>query len=359
MKAATWQGESRFTLDEVPEPTPGTGQVLVAVHTAGICGTDVHATQGLFPWRPPLVMGHEYTGVIVDVGRGVSRRLIGRAVACEPNYGCGECVECRAGRVSHCPRISRAGGFAERVALPRSAVQELPDGLDPATAALTEPAACCLAGLEMFKMPRAATVLVIGGGIMGLLTMALAKKRGAARAILSDPIAERREIASRLGADHVIDPVREDLRETVKELTGGRGPDVACEAVGKPELVAEAIAMVKPMGIVQLVGVSPKGAPAPGRPLRCPLPRAEDPGRLRPRHLVPPGARRPAVARRRLADHRALSPGADRRRLRPRRGGAGGEDRHHPRGLAGNAEAGRGVLALVLKVVLAERIAHE
>lgn len=263
MKVATWQGENRFTIDEVPEPAPAAGQVLVAVHTAGICGTDVHATQGLFPWKPPLVMGHEYTGVIAEVGRGVSRRLVGRAVACEPNYGCGECAECRQGRVSHCPRIARAGGFAERAVLPRSAVRELPEGLDPATAALTEPAACCLAGLEMFKMPRSATVLVIGGGIMGLLTMVLAKKRGAARAILSDPIAERREIASRLGADHVIDPARENLRETVRELTAGRGPDVACEAVGKPELVGEAIAIVKPMGIVQLVGVSPKGSQLP------------------------------------------------------------------------------------------------
>jgi threonine dehydrogenase-like Zn-dependent dehydrogenase len=263
MKAATWHGENRFTLDEVPEPTPGEGQVLVAVHTAGICGTDVHATQGLFPWRPPLVMGHEYSGVVEDVGRGVSRRLVGRAVVCEPSYGCGECPECQAGRVSHCPRLSRAGGFAERVALPRSAVHALPEGLNPATAALTEPASCCLSGLEMFKMPRDATVLVIGGGIMGLITMVLAKKRGAARAILSDPIAERREIASRLGADHVVDPVRENLRERVKDLTGGRGPDVACEAVGKPELVAEAIAMVRPAGIVQLVGVSPKGAQLP------------------------------------------------------------------------------------------------
>jgi threonine dehydrogenase-like Zn-dependent dehydrogenase len=263
MKAATWHGENRFTLDEVPEPTPGEGQVLVAVHTAGICGTDVHATQGLFPWRPPLVMGHEYSGVVEDVGRGVSRRLVGRAVVCEPSYGCGECPECQAGRVSHCPRLSRAGGFAERVALPRSAVHALPEGLNPATAALTEPASCCLSGLEMFKMPRDATVLVIGGGIMGLITMVLAKKRGAARAILSDPIAERREIASRLGADHVVDPVRENLRERVKDLTGGRGPDVACEAVGKPDLVAEAIAMVRPAGIVQLVGVSPKGAQLP------------------------------------------------------------------------------------------------
>ena len=96
---------------------------------------------------------------------------------------------------------------------------------------------------------------------MGLLTMVLALKRGAARAILSDPMAERRDIASRLGAAAVIDPSRQSLREAVAELTQGRGPDVACEAVGKPELVAEALALTKPKGIVQLVGVSPAGAP--------------------------------------------------------------------------------------------------
>jgi L-iditol 2-dehydrogenase len=263
MRVATWRGESRFTVDEVPDPVVAEGQVLVAVHTAGICGTDVHATQGLFPWTPPLVLGHEYSGVVVEVGPGVSRRLVGRAVACEPGYGCGECAECRERRVSHCPRLTRAGGFAERVALPFDAVHALPAGLDPATAALAEPAACCLAGLEMLRMPREATVLVIGGGIMGLLTLALAKRRGAGRAILSDPIAERQEIARRLGADHVVDPSRESLREVVSGLTGGRGPHVVFEAVGKPELVAEALAMVKPMGVVQLVGVSPKGKPLP------------------------------------------------------------------------------------------------
>ena len=206
MRVATWRGENRFTVDDAPDPAPGRGQVLVAVHTAGICGTDVHATQGLFPWKPPLVMGHEYTGVVIDVGPGVSRRLQGRAVACEPTYGCGECAECRERRVSHCSRITRAGGFAERVVLPTHAIHALPDGLDPATAALTEPAACCLAGLERIKMPRGATVLVIGGGIMGLLTMAMARRRGAARTILSDPMPERREVARRLGADHVVIP---------------------------------------------------------------------------------------------------------------------------------------------------------
>src|SRR2546422_6127514 len=195
MKVATWRGEARFTIDEVPEPAPGPGQVVVDIHAAGICGTDIHATQGLFPWTPPVVLGHEYTGVVRDVGRGVSRRLIGHVVACEPSYGCGECAECHAGRVSQCPRCVRVGGFAERVVLPARCVHPLPRDLDPVTAALTEPAACCLAGLEMFRMPRGATVLVIGGGLMGLLPMVLARRRGAPRPLPSAPPPERRPAA--------------------------------------------------------------------------------------------------------------------------------------------------------------------
>jgi L-iditol 2-dehydrogenase len=263
MRVATWRGENRFTVDEAPEPVAGPRQVVVAVQAAGICGTDIHATQGLFPWTPPLVLGHEYAGVVTAVGRGVTPRLVGRAVACEPSFGCGHCADCRAGRVSQCSRCTRVGGFAERVALPLECVHPLPRGLDPVTAALTEPAACCLSGLEMFAMPRGATVVVMGGGIMGLLTMVLARRRGATRLILSDPIEERRRIAHRLGARTVVDPVHEDLRERVLKLTGGRGADVVCEAVGKPALVEQALTLVKPGGVVQLVGVSPKGARLP------------------------------------------------------------------------------------------------
>jgi len=263
MKVATWRGGSRFTLDEVPEPVAGPGQALVSVGAAGICGTDVHATQGLFPWAPPLVLGHEYTGVVRAVGRGVSRNLIGRAVGCEPSYGCGACAECAEGRISQCAGAKRVGGFAERVALPASALHPLPRGLDPVTAALTEPAACCLSGLEMYSMPANANVLVIGGGVMGLLTMVLAKRRGARRLWLSDPIEERRAMARRLGAAVVIDPSSESLRERVMELTRGRGADVVCEAVGKPELVAEAFTLVRPRGVLQLVGVNPKGSTLP------------------------------------------------------------------------------------------------
>jgi threonine dehydrogenase-like Zn-dependent dehydrogenase len=128
---------------------------------------------------------------------------------------------------------------------------------------MTEPAACCLAGLEMYAMPRGATVLVIGGGIMGLLTMVLARRRGARRLILSDPIEERRLTARRLGAHAVVDPARESLRDRVAALTRGRGADVVCEAVGRPELVAEAATLVGPRGVLQLVGVSPQGSRLP------------------------------------------------------------------------------------------------
>jgi len=106
-------------------------------------------------------------------------------------------------------------------------------------------------------------VLVIGGGIMGLLTMVLAKRRGAKRLILSDPIEERRTMAKRVGASVVIDPIRESLRERVLALTRGRGADVVCEAVGKPDLVAEALTLVRPTGVLQLVGVNPKGSQLP------------------------------------------------------------------------------------------------
>ena len=263
MKVGTWRGEDRFSVDNAPEPVVKPGWVVVDVQAAGICGTDIHATQGLFPWTPPLVLGHEYTGVVREVGRGVGKSLVGKAVACEPSYGCGECAECAAGRVSQCPHCTRVGGFAQRVALPVACVHPLPKGLDPVTAALTEPAACCLSGLEQFKMPKDATVLVIGGGIMGLLTMALAKRRGAKRLILSDPIEDRRKIAKSLGAQVVIDPTRESLRDRVMALTRGRGAEVVCEAVGKPELVAEALSLTKPTGHLQLVGVNPKGSALP------------------------------------------------------------------------------------------------
>ena len=263
MRAATWHGENRFTVDDLPEPSPGPGQVLVAVHTAGICGSDVHAIQGLFPLTPPRVMGHEYSGTVLGVGKGVSRSLVGRRRRLRAELRVREVRGLPVEPHQPVPKTVRVGGFAERVVLPKQNVHLLPKGLDPGTAALAEPAACCLEGLEMARMRRGATVVVIGGGIMGLLTLALAKAKGAGLAILSDPVASRRTAARRLGADLTVDPTTKDLAATVDKATRGQGVDIACEAVGKPELVAAAARLAKPRGVVQLVGVSPKGSTLP------------------------------------------------------------------------------------------------
>ncbi len=259
MKVATWHGGSRFTIDTVPDPSPGPGDVVVAVHTATICGSDIHAVQGLFPRPVPMVLGHEYSGVVRAVGRGVPKSLIGRAVACEGSYGCGTCADCKAGREVHCTRCVRVGGFAEYAAMPARYVHRLPRGLDPVTAAIAEPASCCLSALDRVPVARGATCVVIGGGVMGLLTMLLAKARGARRFIVSDPLEERRRMARRLGAQVVVDPRAEPLRDRVLKDTHGVGAELVCEAVGTPELVAQAVALARPGGSVVLIGVSPKG----------------------------------------------------------------------------------------------------
>lgn len=264
MRVATWRGGAQFTIDQVPDPAPGPGQVVLKVHTVGLCGTDVHTTQGLFPAVPPKVLGHEFSGIIVAVGKGVPKRRIGQQVACDISSHCGECVECLDGRMNRCVNAaSSTGAYAELVLAPASSAIPLPPGLDIESAALTEPASCCLSGMEMVGIKPDSSVLVIGGGVMGLFSMAFAKQLGAKTAILSDPIPERRDMAKQLGADIVHDSNSGDVKEVVDEVTNGRGVHVACEAVGSPALVRRALELTRPRGTLLLIGVSPRGARLP------------------------------------------------------------------------------------------------
>ena len=266
MKVATWRGGNEFTVDQVPDPEPGVGEVLLEVDTCGICGTDVHITQGLFPGEPPTVLGHEWSGRIVDVGAGVDRSRIGQEVAPEPTPYCRLCWNCRNGRHSRCERVGsfrRTGGYAEYAVLPDEFVYDLPEGLSVADAAMGEPAAVCLVGLERCITPGGSNMVVIGGGLIGQLTLAFAKARGMGVSILSDPVPARREQALRMGAEYVHDPAAGPLQELVAEVTDGRGIDLAVEAVGKPELVDLAIQVARPRGEVLILGVSPKGTTIP------------------------------------------------------------------------------------------------
>ena len=266
MKVATWRGGNEFTVDDAPDPTPGPGDVLLKIDTCGICGTDVHITQGLFPGEPPTVLGHEWSGTIVDVGAAVDSSRIGQDVAPEPTPYCRQCWNCRIGRHSRCERIGhfqRTGGYAEYAVLPSAFVHDLPEGLSLADAAMGEPAAVCLVGLERCVTPGGSNMVVIGGGLIGQLTLAFAKARGMGLSILSDPVLARREQALRMGADMVHDPAAGPLQEFIAEVTDGRGIDFAVEAVGKPELVDLAIQVARPRGEVLILGVSPKGTTIP------------------------------------------------------------------------------------------------
>lgn len=264
MKIATWRGEAEFTIDEVPMPMLEPGLTIVKVDSAGVCGTDVHVTQGLFTeWDPPMVLGHEFSGVIVETGEGVLRGRIGEKVACLPQPGCGECGACRTWTMGHCERLPRrAGGFAEYALVDQNAAYALPEGLDLETASMVEPAGCALSCVDSLgPQKKGFDALVIGTGLLGLFTVAFLKLRGAGRVIASEPHPIRREMARQFGADVLHDPSESPVDEIVRELTDGTGVQVAAEAVGKPELVAKCVELARPRGHALMVGVSPRRSP--------------------------------------------------------------------------------------------------
>ncbi len=264
MRVMTWLGGDRFELSEVPDPTPGPDQVVARVDTVGICGTDVHITQGLFPGTPPTVLGHEGSGEIVAVGDGVPTSRIGERVAMETTSHCGVCENCRTWSLARCENsVWSSGFFAEFSVLPSQSASRIPDGMTLETAALTEPASCCLSGVSRLAIPENAVAVVIGGGLMGLFTLAFLKSHGVETAVMSEPVQSRRLFAKDLGADVLHDPAESDISELVNDLTGGRGAHIAAEAVGKPALVAKCAEIVRERGDVLMIGVCPQGSALP------------------------------------------------------------------------------------------------
>lgn len=264
MRLMTWHGGDKFTLDQVADPVAEPGGVVVKVDTVGVCGTDVHITQGLFPSTPPKVLGHEGSGVIVEVGEGVDRSRIGERVVMNTTSHCGECSACKTWSESRCQNADLTSGmFAQYATAPSQSAVKIPDGLELELAALTEPASCCLSGAEMMDIPDGSVGVVIGGGIMGLFTLAFLKRRGVGKMIMSEPVAARREMAKQFGADLLHDPGDGDLGEFVKDNNGGHGANIAAEAVGIPALVAKCVEVVRPRGQVLMIGVVPEGAPLP------------------------------------------------------------------------------------------------
>ncbi len=263
MKALLLSQYRKLELAELDVPAPGRGEVLLRVAACGICGSDVHGYDGSSGRRiPPIVMGHEASGVIARVGEGVTGLSEGERVTVDSTVYCGECVNCLRGDINLCDRrqvlgvscgdYHRAGAFAEFVVVPARIIHRLPDDLPFADAAMLEAVAVALHAVSLVPVAPGSTALVVGAGTIGLLLQQALRVAGCARVLVTDIDSTRLKLSLELGATAVF-PANECAQQ-ISQLTDGAGVDIAVEAVGKTETVNTAIDSVRKGGSVVLVG---------------------------------------------------------------------------------------------------------
>lgn len=270
MKAAVYLGEGRVEVLDVPAPVAGPGEVLVRMRSDTICGTDLRIASGAKTKgvRIPVVLGHETAGTVAEVGPGVDALRVGDRVGMAPSIVCGYCDMCRGGVFNLCRNAlvlghEIDGGLAELLLVPAGAVTagnlvRVADHVPFEQISLAEPLSCVLHAQTIIGIGTDDVVLVVGGGAIGLLHAQLAKASGARTVIVSEPVASRRELAARLGADHVIDPTTEDLDALVRSVSDGAGVDVVIVCIGVPALVDSALASARLRGKVNFFAGFPK-----------------------------------------------------------------------------------------------------
>ena len=254
-----------MVLRDVPRPTCGPNDVLIKVHYAGVCGTDLH----IWEWdawasgrlKPPLTIGHEFAGAIVELGeeaRSAGLLAVGDLVTAEGHIVCGHCLPCRTGDAHVCRRtqiigVDRDGAFAEFIAMPASNVMRL-DGIPPQIGAIMDPIGNAVHTVLEGGSLAGSAVMVVGCGPIGCFAVGVARAAGASIVMASDLNPTRRDIARKMGAHAVIDPAKEDVVARVTQLTSGDGADVVCEMSGHPSGHAQAFAVARPGGRVNMLG---------------------------------------------------------------------------------------------------------
>ncbi|CAL9280069.1 2,3-butanediol dehydrogenase [Streptomyces sp. SudanB182_2057] len=267
MKAARFYGKEDLRIEEVPEPVPGPGQVKLRNAYAGICGSDLHfffypeslpfaldKPHPLTGATLPQILGHEFSGTVVEVGEGVADVKVGDRGAVYPlAVSCGTCAACRKGLPFSCPLMGSlgsnvtGGGLAEYVTLDASKLHVLPDGVDLRMGALVEPMAVAWHAVSRSGVEPGGTALIAGAGPIGIGSWFALKARGVDKVLVSEPSADRRAIMSGLGA-RVVDPVNEDLPAAIASLTHGDGVDIAVDAAGAGPAITSALAGLAPGG---------------------------------------------------------------------------------------------------------------
>jgi len=263
MKSLLLTADRQLTITDLPQPDPAAHEVLIRVEACGICGSDVHGYDGSSGRRiPPLVMGHEAAGIVAAAGTTVTAFRPGDRVTFDSTVSCGECVFCRRGDINLCDRrevvgvscgeYRRHGAFAEYVAVPDRIVYPLPAQMPFPQAAMLEAVSVALHAVRLSDSAPGATALVLGAGMIGLLTLQAARVAGFARVLVADVDPTRLQLAQSLGAETLL--AGSNLLDAVRARTGGLGADVVFEAVGRDETVAAAIDGVRKGGTVVLIG---------------------------------------------------------------------------------------------------------
>jgi L-iditol 2-dehydrogenase len=257
----TKRGVGNIELLDVPEPTPQPGWAKIEVHACGICGTDIHIYHDRSETRPPVIMGHEFSGVVCEVTEGVTNVKVGDRVVSETTVrSCGVCRYCRMGEYDICPTrwgLGRGGdgGFARYMVMRAEMLHHLPDNIGFLDGALTEPLACCVhAATEFTDIRGGDVVLVIGDGGIGLLTMQVVKAQGAT-AVLCGHHEDRLALGKQLGADHVFNTNEQDPTTLVMELSDGYGADVVIECTGTAQGITKGLDLVCRRGQYTQVGL--------------------------------------------------------------------------------------------------------
>ncbi len=265
MRALVYNGPKSIRVEDVEIPEIGATDVLIKLKYCGVCGTDIHIYSGdggAFEVTPPLIMGHEYSGIVEKVGAKVTRVKTGDLVTVDPNQMCGECYYCKNAMEQFCENVigigtTTDGGFAEYQVVCEKQVFKFKKGMDAFTASMTEPVSCCLHGIDLCNIKLGDEVLVIGGGPIGLIMLQLAKMAGASKIILSEPVAEKREMGRKLGADLVVNPLEEDLVTVLKKNC--KNVNVVIECVGNVRTIDTAVQCAGNGGTVMMFGLTGPG----------------------------------------------------------------------------------------------------
>ncbi|MFT4184320.1 MAG: zinc-dependent alcohol dehydrogenase family protein [Rhizobium sp.] len=268
MKAVRLESIGSMTMRSVEKPVARPGELLVRVLAAGICGSDRHMYKGEYPTAIPVTMGHEFCGIVEEVGDEVTGFTGGELVTVDPNIACGRCHACTRGRPNLCEGltaigVTRDGGFADYAAVPYRQAFTLPADLNPVHGAFCEPLACCLHAIDKAEIRAGDSVAILGGGVIGLLMVQLARLAGASQVILITRQLSRRQTALHLGATHAFDPT--DSVAAVRDVTRG-GADVVIECAGVPDTLQNGLRMARRGGIFVLFGVTPRGVEVPVLP---------------------------------------------------------------------------------------------